>query len=153
MANDAEPYIAAVADACHDAGLIVAEYGSDDIDPRDGIITLVLHPDTDPDEDWRDVRVLGWDEQRGWIIGALRSSGGELISIYYIGGSALPDPADVAEDARKVIEGEFSTDELRRLMGPVQYREQEDEDGFEVELDAYRTAARAAGTETTDDRT
>ena len=29
MSNDAEPYIAAVADACHAAGLIVADYFTD----------------------------------------------------------------------------------------------------------------------------
>lgn len=145
--NDAEPYIAAVADACQKAGLHVAEYGSDDIDPRDGIITIVLDPDADPDEDWREVRVLGWDEQRGWIIGALRSPAGSLVSICYIGGSALPDPADVAEDARKVIAGEFSTDELRRLIRPEHYRDQEDDDGFEEELAAYRAPSAPGGRE------
>jgi hypothetical protein len=44
MANDAEDYIAAVADACQAAGLYVADYWSDDIDPRDGAITLTLAP-------------------------------------------------------------------------------------------------------------
>ena len=65
--NDAEPYIAAVADACHAAGLIVADYTSDNVDPRDGVITIVLRSDADPDEDYRDVRVLGWDEEKGWL--------------------------------------------------------------------------------------
>jgi hypothetical protein len=138
MANDAEPYIAAVADACQAAGLIVAQYGSDDIDPRDGTIDIVLRPDADPDEDYRDVRTLGWNEERGWLIGQPKDPHGELTGILYIGASALPDPADVAEQARKVIAGELSGDEQRRLMDPVQWRSQDDEDDFESQLAAYR---------------
>lgn len=135
--NDADSYIKAVADACRAAALYVVDWWSDDIDPRDGGIDLVIVPDADP-EDYGKSRTLGWNEERGWFIGRPKDPHGELTGIYYIGGSALAAPADVAEDARKVIAGEFSAEELRRLIRPVQYREQEDEDSFEVELDAYR---------------
>src|SRR5579859_1143633 len=104
MANDAEAYIAAVADACQAAGLNVEDYGSDDIDPRDGGITLTVAPDGDPEgEDWRASRTLGWDEQKGWFIGEPRNRHGELINLLWFNGGALPAPAAVAEDARRVI--------------------------------------------------
>lgn len=137
--NDAEPYIAAVAAACRAAGLIVADYGSDDIDPRDGVVDIVLRPGADPDEDYRYIRTLGWDEQRGWLIGRPRDPHGELTGILYICSGALPDPADVAEQARRVIAGELSADEKYRMMRPSGWRSQDDEDdGFEEQLAAYR---------------
>lgn len=142
--NDAEPYIAAVADACQTAGLHVVDYASDDIDPRDGIIELTLDPDADLDgDDWRKGRTLGWNEERGWLIGRPKDPHGELAGILYLCGNALPAPADVAEQARKVISGEISSDEKHHMMRPVRYRSLDDEDDFENELAAYATAATA----------
>lgn len=139
--NDAEPYIAAVADACHAAGLIVADYTSDNVDPRDGVITIVLRSDADPDEDYRDVRVLGWDEEKGWLIGRPKDPYGEVTGILYMGTSALPAPADIAEQARRVIAGGLSGDEQYRMMQPSEWRSRDDEDEFEEQLAAYRQAA------------
>lgn len=142
--NDAEPYIAAVADACQAAGLHVADYWTDDIDPRDGGINLVLSPDADPDEDWRQSRTLGWDEEKGWFYGEPKNHHGELHNLLFIGAGALPGPADVAEQARKIIAGEFSTPELMRLMQHIHWRDQDDDDDFESQVAAYATAAAAA---------
>ena len=61
---DAEPYIAAVADACQAAGLIIADYGSDDITRATGCRHRAA-PRRGSGRDYRDVRTLGWDEQRG----------------------------------------------------------------------------------------
>lgn len=139
MANDAEPYIAAVADACQAAGLHVVDYQSDDIDPRDGLIELTLDPDADlDDDDWRKGRTLAWNEERGWLIARPKDPHGEMTGILYLGAGALPDPADIAEQVRKVIAGELSSDERRRLIDPVQWRSQDDDDDFESQLDAYR---------------
>ena len=140
--NDAEPYIAAVADACQAAGLLVADYTSDDIDPRDGIINLVTRPDADPDEDWEDSYTLGWNEERGWLIGWPKDPHGELHNILYLGAGALPAPADVAEHARRIVAGELTADERYHLMDPGQWRSQDDDDDFESHLAAYREAAR-----------
>lgn len=144
MANDAEPYIEAVADACHAAGLHVAEYGSDDIDPRDGTVTIVLDPDADPDEDWEKVRVLGWNEERGWLLGQPKDIHGQLVNILYMGGEALPDPLEVAELARKLIGRELSAGERRELIDPGHYRSREDDDGFDEALAAYRFTSQLA---------
>jgi uncharacterized protein DUF6292 len=151
MANDADPYIKAVADACRAAGLFVAEWWTDDIDPRDGGIDLVTTADADP-EDWGKSRTLGWNEERGWLIGQPKGPHGDLTNILYLGGSALPDPAGIAEQARRVIAGEVSRDEQFAMMRPKRWRDQEDEDGFEEKLAVYReeAALAASGTETTD---
>src|SRR5690349_10540630 len=118
MANDAEPYIAAVADACQAAGLHVRDYWSDDIDPRDGAVHLTLDPDQDPDADpddefgdWQLSRTLGWDEEKGWFYGEPKNHHGELHNLLFLGGGAIPAPADVAEDVRRIIAGEMSADE------------------------------------------
>lgn len=145
MANDAEPYIAAVAEACAAAGLIVADYWSDDIDPRDGAIHLVTDADADAEEDWEKSRTLGWDEERGWMLGEPKNHHGELTNLLWLGTGALPAPADVAEQARKVINGELTREEYRALIDWTRWRDQEDDDGFEEELAAYRDAATAAG--------
>jgi hypothetical protein len=149
--NDADPYIKAVADACTAAGLHVAEWWTDDIDPRDGGIDLVLVPGASPEEDWGKSRTLGWNEERGWFIGRLKDPYGELVGgILYIG-EAASAPADVAEAARRVIAVETSRDERYAMMRPTHWRDQDDEDGFEEKLAAYRTPdSGAAGTETTD---
>lgn len=135
--NDADPYIKAVADACTAAGLHVVEWWSDDIDPRDGGIDLVVVPDADP-EDYGKSRTLGWNEERGWLIGRPKGPHGELTDILYIGESALPAPAELAEQARRVLAGETGSDERYRMMRPVQWRSQDDEDDFEPRLAAYR---------------
>ena len=144
--NDADPYIKAVADACTAAGLYVVEWWTDDIDPRDGGIDLVTTAGADP-EDWDKSRTLGWNEERGWLIGRPKGPHGELTGILYLCGSALPAPADVAEQARRVIAGEISRDEKYAMMQPAHWRDQDDEDDFEEQLDVYR---RAAGTEMAD---
>jgi hypothetical protein len=141
MANDAEPYIAAVAEACTRAGLTVADYWSDDIDPRDGAIHLVTDADADAEEDWEKSRTLGWDEERGWMYGEPKNHHGELHNLLWLGSGALPDPADIAEEARRVIRGELSREECRRLIDWTRWRDQEDEDGFEEKLAAYAGAA------------
>jgi len=139
MANDADPYIAAVADACQAAGLNVLDYGSDDIDPRDGMISLTKAPEGDPDgEDWRESFTLGWDEERGWVYGEPKDSHGELHNLLWIGGGALPEPARVADVARRIIAGELADSERRSMMSHVRWRDQEDDDGFEAGLAAYR---------------
>jgi hypothetical protein len=138
--NDADPYIRAVADACRTAGLHVVEWWTDDIDPRDGGIDLVLVPDADPEEDWGKSRTLGWNEERGWLIGWPEDPHGGLAGILYLGDSALPDPADLAEHARRVIAGETSPDERYSMMRPRHWRDQDDEDGFEEQLAVYRQA-------------
>lgn len=146
--NDAEPYIAAVADACQKAGLHVADYFTDDIDPRDGGIHLVLSPDADPDEDWRDTCGVYWDENRGWMYGEPKNSGGELHNLLWFGDGPLPAPADVAETARRIIAGEVPLDEKFRMMDHVRWRDHEDEDPeFENQLAAYRDATPATGGE------
>jgi hypothetical protein len=147
MANDAEAYIAAAADACTAAGLIVTEYWSDDIDPRDGAINLVTEADADAEEDWEKSRTLGWDEERGWMFGEPKSHHGELQNLLWLCAGALPTPADVAEQARRIIAGELTREEYRALMGWTRWRDQEDDDGFEAELAAYREATTAAETE------
>lgn len=141
MANDAEPYIAAVADACEAVGLIVADYWTDDIDPRDGGIHLVTEPGTDPEEDWERSRTLGWDEEKGWMYGEPKNHHGELHNLLWLCEGALPSPADVAETARKIIAGETSRDERRLMMDHVRWRDQEDDDGFGEELAAYQEAS------------
>ena len=138
MSNDAEPYIAAVADACQKAGLSVVDYFSDDIDPRDGGIHLLTRPDADPD-DWEDTCGIYWDENRGWMYGEPKNSGGELHNLLWLGGGPLPEPAGIAEQARRLIAGEMSADERRSLMDFVRWRDHEEEDPeFEAQLAAYR---------------
>jgi hypothetical protein len=143
MANDAEPYIAAVAEACTAAGLIVADYGTDDIDPRDGAIHLVTDADADAEEDWEASRTLGWDEERGWMFGEPKNSHGELHNLLWLGDGVLEVPAVIAELARRIIAGELPPEEYRALIGHVRWRGQEDDDDFEEELAAYRDAAAA----------
>ena len=144
MANDAEPYITAVADACHAAGLSVVDYWSDDIDPRDGGIHLLRRPGADPDN-WEDTCGIYWDEARGWMYGEPRNSGGELHNLLWFGDGALPAPAETAEQARRLISGEMPADERRRLIDPTSWRDHEDEDPeFEAALAAYRDAGTAA---------
>lgn len=145
MANDAEPYIAAVAEACAAAGLVVADYWTDDIDPRDGAIHLVTEADADADEDWEKSRTLGWDEERGWMYGEPKDSHGELTNLLWLGDGVLEVPAVIAELARRIIAGELSRDEYRALIGHVRWRNQEDDDAFDEELAAYRDAAAADG--------
>jgi hypothetical protein len=130
MANDAEDYIAAVADACHAAGLHVADYWSDDIDPRDGAITLTLTPEADPesDEDWQLSRTLGWDEEKGWFIGEPKNHHGELHNLLWLASGALPEPAEVAEAARRVVAGEADQRERYHLMQHTYWRSQEDDE-------------------------
>jgi Family of unknown function (DUF6292) len=145
MANEAEPYIAAVADACAAAGLHVVDYQSDDIDPRDGVIELTLDPDADLDgDDWAKGRTLSWDEERGWLIGRPKDPHGELTGICYFGGEALPDPLEVAELARKLITGKLSRDERREIADPVRHRSRDDDDGFDDQLAAYRFTVQLA---------
>lgn len=136
--NDADPYIKAVAGACEAAGLFVAEWWTDDIDPRDGGIELVLVPDADPVEDYGKVRFLGWTEERGWLIGRPKEPYGELAGILYFPLGPLPAPADIAEQARRLMAGEVSDDERRSMISPTHWRGQEDEDDFEEQLAAYR---------------
>ncbi len=146
--NDADPYIAAVADACTAAGLIVADYCSDDIDPRDGVITIVTRPDADPDggEDWQHVRILGWDEERGWLYGRHKDPHGGLSGILYLCDGPLPDPADVAEAARRVMAGEVSGDERHAMMRQPHWRDRGDEDdGFEEQLAVYCSPSAPSG--------
>jgi hypothetical protein len=145
MANDAEDYIAAVADACAAAGLTVTDYWSDDIDPRDGAITLSKDPAAPPvedwpGEDWRDSYTLGWDEEKGWFYGEPKDNHGELHNLLFFGDGALPRPSEVAETARRIITGETGRDERYRMMQHTRWRDQEDDDGFEEQLAAYRAA-------------
>ena len=145
MSNDAEPYIAAVADACQKAGLSVIDYFTDDIDPRDGGIHLLTRPDADPD-DWEGTCGIYWDEIRGWMYGEPKDPHGELCNLLWFGHGPLPAPADVAETARRIIVGEVPQDELYRMMDHVRWRDHEEEDPeFEAELAAYRDAAEAGG--------
>jgi hypothetical protein len=145
--NDADPYIKAVAGACTAAGLHVVEWWTDDIDPRDGGIDLVLVPGASPEEDWGRSRTLGWNEERGWLIGRPKDPHGELTGILYLCANPLPGPADLAEQARRVLAGETSTDERYAMMRQPHWRDQDDDDGFEEELAAYRqvAASPAAG--------
>ena len=138
MANDAEPYISAVADACQAAGLHVIDFWTDDIDPRDGGITISVLPEGDPDgEDWKASRTLGWNEQDGWFYGEPRCEHGELHNLLWLGLGALPGPAEVAEAARKLIVAGIPAGDRRRMMDRTRYRETGDEDGFDAELAAY----------------
>lgn len=141
MSNDAEPYIKAVADGCHAAGLFVVDWWSDDIDPRDGGIDLVVVPDADP-EDLGKSRTLGWNEEDGWLIGQPKGPHGDLTGILYLCDGPLPVPADVAEAARRVMAGDVGSDERYAMMRRPGWRSREDEDdGFEERLDVYRDAA------------
>lgn len=65
MANDAEGYIAAVADACQAVGLYVQGYDASGTEIRGGSIDLLLKPDPAPHEELDVLRVLGWDEEHG----------------------------------------------------------------------------------------
>lgn len=143
MANDADPYIKAVADACHAAGLFVVEWWSDDIDPRDGGIDLVTVQGADP-EDYGKSRTLGWNEERGWLIGQPKGPHGDLTGILYFGDGPLPEPAAVAKGARRIIAGEIGSDERYAMMRQPRYRDREDDDGFEDQMAAYRDAGRAS---------
>lgn len=140
MSNDADPYIEAVADACRAAGLFVAEWWTDDIDPRDGGIDLVLVQGADP-EDYGKSRFLGWTEERGWLYGRPKDPHGELTGILYFPLGPLPEPAAIAEAARRLIAGEVSDDERRSMIQSTHWRDQEDEDDFEEQLNVYRQAA------------
>jgi hypothetical protein len=143
MANDAEDYIAAVADACNAAGLNVTDWGTDDIDPRDGSIDLTLNPDQDPGADPDDD--LGWDEEKGWFYGEPKDHHGELHNLLFFGGGALPEPSEVAETARRIVAGEVGRDERYRMMDHTRWRDQEDDDGFEEQLAAYRKDGASDG--------
>lgn len=140
MANDAEAYIAAVAEACTDAGLIVADYWTDDIDPRDGGITLVTKPEADAEEDWELSRTLGWDEERGWMYGEPKDHHGELHNLLWLGDGPLAEPAQIAEQAKSIITGTLSREDKGLMMEHVRWRDQEDDDGFDERLAAYRQA-------------
>ncbi len=143
--NDADPYIKAVAGACTAAGLHVVDWWSDDIDPRDGGIDLVIVPDADP-EDYGKSRFLGWDEEHGWLIGWPKDPHGELAGILYFGGGPLPAPAEVAEGVRRIMAGEISADERYAMMRRPGWRSQDDEDdGFEEQLAAYRPPSAPSG--------
>lgn len=141
MANDAEPYIAAVADACQAAGLHVLEFWSDDIDPRDGAISLSKVPEGDPDgEDWRQGYTLGWDERRGWMYGEPKDAHGELCNLLWLCDGPLPEPGEVAGVARRIISGELTSRERHLMMDHVTWRDHEEEDPeFDAELAAYAT--------------
>lgn len=147
--NDADSYIEAVADACRAAGLFVSDWWTDDIDPRDGGIDLVLVPDADPEEDYGKARFLGWDEQKGWFYGRPKDPHGELTGILYFPLGPLPAPAEIAEAARRLMAGEVSGDERRSMIRRVHWRDQDADDGFNEQLAAYRnkTAPTARGRE------
>ncbi len=140
--NDADAYIEAVADACTAAGLHVTEWWSDDIDPRDGAVKINTDPDqaADAADAWETEYLLGWDEEKGWMAGEPKDHGGELTNILWLGLGAIPDPADVADEAKRVAAGELTSPEIFQMIDRTWYRDQEDDDGFEDRLAVYQRA-------------
>ena len=122
MANDAEPYIAAVADACQAAGLLVQGYDASGTRIRGGSIDLLLKPDPTPAEELEALRVLGWDEEHGWFTGRPAGSRDELTGLRFYGSDVLMAPGRVAAVTRGVLGGDFGgTRDVQvrlRLAGP-----------------------------------
>lgn len=146
MANDAEGYIAAVADACQQAGLYVVDYWTDDIEPRDGVVHLSVKAESGEDEeDWGNSRTLGWDEEKGWMFGEPKDHHGELANLLWFCHEPLPEPAEVAAEAKRIMGG-LSAAEVRALLDQPRYRScYEDDPEFEAALAAYATPEAANG--------
>lgn len=125
-----EAYIAAVADAFHDAGTPVVDYNADDLDPLAGAIQLTGAPDSDEPgpEVW-----LGWTEESGWYRGVDRDGRSGLSAIRWAGLGVTPEPADVVAWAHEKPTTQAVYEQMRR----THYRNADDQDDLEQQLAAY----------------
>lgn len=133
MASDAEPYIAAVADALHAAGLLVQGYDASGTRVRGGSVDLLLKADPAPAEELDVLRVLGWDEEAGWFWNVPDGSPDVFTGVRFFGGRVLPGPAEVAVIAARLVSGDVAG--TSPLMS--RFRHAGADDDFGLQLAAY----------------